>query len=62
MHKSIVSADENASLADLADLMLKNAIKRVLILREGKLIGIVSRVDVVRAVVENLENLLEPTD
>ena len=62
MHTAIISADEEASLADLADLMLKHGIKRVPILRDGVLVGIVSRADVVRAVVENLDNLLEPTD
>jgi CBS domain-containing protein len=62
MHTAIISADEEASLADLADLMLKHEIKRVPILRDGVLVGIVSRADVVRAVVENLDNLLEPTD
>jgi CBS domain-containing protein len=62
MHTGIISADEEASLAELADLMLKHGIKRVPILREGVLVGIVSRADVVRAVVENLDNLLEPTD
>jgi CBS domain-containing protein len=62
MHTVIISADEEASLAELADLMLKHGIRRVPILRDGVLVGIVSRADVVRAVVENLDNLLEPTD
>ena len=62
MHTAIVSAGEEASLAELADLMLQRGIKRVPILRDGLLVGIVSRADVVRAVVENVDNLLEPTD
>jgi CBS domain-containing protein len=62
MQTAIISADQEASLAELADLMLQHGIKRVPILRDGVLIGIVSRADVVRAVVENLEKLLEPTD
>jgi len=62
MHTAIISANEEDSLAELADLMLEHGIKRVLILRDGVLVGIVSRADVVRAVVENLDNLLEPTD
>jgi CBS domain-containing protein len=62
MHTAIISAGEDASLAELADLMLKHGIKRVPILRDGVLVGIVSRADVVRAVVENLNDLLEPTD
>jgi CBS domain-containing protein len=62
MHTAIISADEEASLAELADLMLNHGIKRVPILRDGVLVGMVSRADVVRAVVENLDDLLEPTD
>jgi CBS domain-containing protein len=62
MHTAIISANEEASLAELADLMLEHGIKRVPILRDGVLIGVVSRADVIRAVVENVDNLLEPTE
>jgi CBS domain-containing protein len=62
MSTAIVSADEEASLAELADLMLEHGIKRVPILRDGALVGIVSRADLIRVVVENLDDLLEPTD
>jgi CBS domain-containing protein len=62
MHTTVVSADEEAPLAELADLMLNNGINRVPILRDGVLVGIVSRTDVIRAVVEHLDDLLEPTD
>ena len=62
MHAPIISAGEEASLAELADLMLRHGIKRVPILRDGVLVGVVSRADVVRAVVENIDDLLEPTD
>jgi CBS domain-containing protein len=62
MSTAIVSADEEASLAELADLMLKHGIKRVPILRDSVLVGMVSRADVIRAVVEKLDDLLEPTD
>jgi CBS domain-containing protein len=62
MHSAVISAGEEASLAELADLMLQHGIKRVPILRDGALVGIVSRADVVRAVVENVDNLLEPTN
>ena len=61
MHSPIIGAGEEASLAELGDLMLKQKVKRVLILRDGALVGIVSRADVVRAIVENLQDLLEPT-
>jgi CBS domain-containing protein len=62
MHTAVISAAEEASLAELADLMLQHGIKRVPILRDGVLVGVVSRADVVRAVVEHVNELLEPTD
>jgi CBS domain-containing protein len=62
MQAPVISAGEQASLAEMADLMLKHGIKRVLILREGVLVGVVSRADVLRAVVDNLQDLLEPID
>ena len=62
MHAPLISAGEEASLAEMADLMLNHGIKRVLILRDGVLVGVVSRADVLRAVVDNLQELLEPTD
>jgi CBS domain-containing protein len=42
--------------------MLKHGIKRVPILRDGVLVGMVSRAELIRAVVKNLDDLLEPTD
>ena len=62
MQAPVISAGEQASLAEMADLMLKHGIKRVLILREGVLVGVVSRADVLRAVVNNFQDLLEPID
>jgi CBS domain-containing protein len=62
MRAPVISAGEEASLAEMADLMLKHGIKRVFILRDGVLVGVVSRADVLRAVVDNLQELLEPTD
>ena len=62
MHAPVITAGEEASLSELADVMLENAIKRVPIVRDGLLVGIVSRADIVRAVVENVDNLLEPTN
>ena len=62
MSENVITATEDTSLADIAALLERNRIKRVPILRDGVLVGIVSRADVVRAVVENVDNLLEPTD
>jgi CBS domain-containing protein len=49
MHRGVISADEDMSLPDLAALLDGNHVKRVPILREGKLVGIVSRADLIRA-------------
>jgi CBS domain-containing protein len=49
MTPDVVTATEQTSLSEIADLMSKHRIKRVPILTDGKLVGIVSRADVVRA-------------
>lgn len=51
MTSDIVTADENASLAEVAELMLKHAIKRVPIVRDGLVVGIVSRANLLQALV-----------
>ncbi len=50
MVRHVFTAHEHATLAELAELMIKHTIKRVPILRDGKLIGIVSRSDFVAAI------------
>jgi CBS domain-containing protein len=54
MTKDVVTATERTSLSEVADLMGKHRIKRVPILSDGKLVGIVSRADVVRALAGTL--------
>lgn len=49
MTQDVVTATDQTSLSEIADLMSKHRIKRVPILTDGKLVGIVSRADVVRA-------------
>ncbi len=49
MERHVVSADEQATLPMLAELMVGHGVHRVPILREGKVVGIVSRSDLVRA-------------
>jgi CBS domain-containing protein len=51
MTRPVVSADENASLADIATLMERHGIKRVPIQQDGRLVGIVSRANLVKALV-----------
>ena len=50
MTADVVSAGEDAPLSDIAALMERKRIKRVPILRNGKLVGVVSRSNLVQAV------------
>ena len=43
MTRKVYSVDEDASLAEIAELLERRHIKRVPVLRNGKLVGIVSR-------------------
>jgi len=54
MHHNVVTVGETTTLQEIADLMTKNAIKRVPVLREGKLVGVVSRYDLVKAIARGL--------
>lgn len=49
MTRDVVSVSENTDLSEVADLLETNKIKRVPVLRDGKLCGIVSRANLVRA-------------
>jgi len=49
MSEHVVSAGEDASLAELAGILERNRIKRVPILKDGKLVGIVSRSNLIQA-------------
>ena len=43
MSKKVISVSEDTSLADIAETLEKHHIKRVTVMRDGKLVGIVSR-------------------
>jgi CBS domain-containing protein len=49
MSKRIISVSEDAPVEEIANLLMAHKIKRVPVLRGEKLVGIVSRADVVRA-------------
>lgn len=49
MTRKVVTADEDTKLGDLAELMERHGVKRIPIMRRGALIGIVSRADLLRA-------------
>jgi tRNA nucleotidyltransferase (CCA-adding enzyme) len=50
MTKQIISVSEDTSVEKIANLMIAHKIKRVPVLNGEKLVGIVSRTDIVRAI------------
>jgi CBS domain-containing protein len=58
MRADVVTATETTTVADIAELMVKNDIKRVPIVREGKVVGIVTRADLVKSLARNPDELL----
>jgi len=48
MTRNVVTVDEFATLSEIADLLEKHRIKRVPVVHDGKLVGIVSRADLLR--------------
>src|SRR5271165_5450277 len=49
MTRNVISVSDTTLVADIAVLLETNRIKRVPVLRDGKLVGIVSRANLVRA-------------
>ncbi len=49
MTRKVVVANPSTSLADIATLMEKNDVKRIPIVKDGKIVGIVSRANLVQA-------------
>jgi CBS domain-containing protein len=55
----VITAPEDATVAELADLLGRHNIKRLPILQNGKLVGIVSRANVVRAIAQTPDEIAE---
>ena len=51
MTRAVIAVGPEASLADVVQLMDKHRIKRVPVIRDGRLVGIVSRADLLRALI-----------
>jgi CBS domain-containing protein len=49
MSRHVISVDETTDLADVAAILDRNRIKRVPVLRGGKLVGVIARSDLVKA-------------
>jgi CBS domain-containing protein len=52
MTKPVVTATEETTIHELADLMVQHWINRIPIVRDGRLVGIASRSDLVRALAQ----------
>ena len=52
MTKEVVTATEDTAVDRIADLLQSHRIKRVPIVKDGKVVGVVSRADVVRALAQ----------
>lgn len=61
MHTEVVTATEATQVGDIAELMVTHDIKRIPIVRDGKLVGIVTRADLVKTMARNPDALLNPT-
>lgn len=62
MTRHVLSVDEEASLQDIATLLEKERIKRVPVVREGKVVGIVSRANLLQALVAQARPVAPPAD
>ena len=58
MTREVLSVSDTTELADIATLLETKRIKRVPVLRDGKLVGIVSRANLVHALTSAGENAL----
>jgi CBS domain-containing protein len=56
MSSKVVSASEDTPLEEIATLLEKHRIKRIPIIRDGKLVGIVSRSNLIQALASSLQH------
>ena len=57
MQRTMITATERTSVTEIADLLSRHHIKRVPIVQDGKLVGIVSRADLIRAIARSPDAL-----
>ena len=62
MSKHVVSAKADTPLAEIANLLERNRIKRVPIIEQGKIVGIVSRANLVQALASASSTLRKTAD
>jgi CBS-domain-containing membrane protein len=64
MTRKVITASEDTTLRELVDLMERHTIKRIPIVREDVLVGVVSRADILKALLSREPDspVLQPTD
>jgi CBS-domain-containing membrane protein len=62
MTRDVLSVTEETAVADIAVLLETNRIKRVPVLRDGKLVGIVSRANLVRALATTINEAADTAE
>ncbi|HQW37438.1 MAG TPA: CBS domain-containing protein [Usitatibacteraceae bacterium] len=62
MTRNVLTVDEETSLHDIASLLEKERIKRVPVVRDGKVVGIVSRANLLQALVAQSRPVVPPAD
>jgi CBS-domain-containing membrane protein len=60
MTREVISVEPDTPVADIATLLERHRIKRVPIVRNGRIIGIVSRANLIQALAVSRNKLLEP--
>jgi CBS domain-containing protein len=61
MTRDVISVSEQASLGEIADKLERHNIKRLFVMKNAKLIGVISRANIVRALAARPEGAQEPT-
>ena len=61
MSAPVITVPDSADLVEVAEVLSMHRIKRAPVLREGRIVGIISRADIVRAVACTLEPEPEPS-
>lgn len=51
MTEKVISVSEEAEVTDIAQIMLEKNIKRVPVVKDGRLVGIISRADIIRLLI-----------
>ena len=60
MTRDVLTVDEQTRLDEIADLLIRHRIRRVPVVRDGRLVGVVSRPDLLEHVLESEAQLPDP--